>query len=161
LKIFTRFFGIAAICTALTLQACGSAPVKDSDRDQSGAFDGKWQMSVDKFAGLQYIENWNFTCNNPAFSNDLIVASGKVILKPWRNSNKSYTTNVDGKGRFVFELPLKSKATASGASATTIANGTRKLIVSGNLRKSSGSYMFGIKQFGWQGCRSKVKFIKS
>jgi len=161
MKLFTRFFSIAAICTALTLQACGSAPVKDSDRDTSGAFDGKWLMSVDKFAGLQYIENWNFTCDNPAFANDMIIKGGKVIIKPWRNSGRSYTTNIDSKGRFKFELPLNSKASSSGASATTIANGNTKLIVSGNLRKSSGSYMFGIQQFGWQGCRSKVNFTKT
>ena len=69
-------------------------------------------------------------------------------------------TNVSSRGYFMFEIPLEEKAQASGRSDQTLADGSRKVFFRGTLeeQKLTGNYMVGIKQFGWQGCSSKVVY---
>ncbi len=155
-----RILAATIIGASLLLQACASGPVKDSQRDTSGKFDGNYRMNVQKMAGLQYVENWNMNCGGKAYSVPVTVKKGQAIIGLSVQGKKSFPTNIDDKGRFQLTIPLNKKASASGASATTMADGRRRLIVEGNLAKGSGSLVVGIKQFGWQGCRANVKYVK-
>jgi len=150
------------LCIILLLQACGSTAVKDSNRDSTGKYDGRWSLNVKKMPGLQYVQNWNVSCEAKAYSMDMAVRDGQVYLKVRSDSDELQTTNIDSSGNFMFVIPLRNRATASVNSTSAIVAGDRRLIIKGDLGKSTptGNLTLGIKQFGWQGCRTALGFEK-
>jgi len=111
-------------------------------------------------AALQYVQNWHMSCESKPHTMELAVNEGQVFLKMGSHNTKFQTTNIDSNGRFSFVVPLVNHATASINSASSLVAGQRRLIINGNLGKAkpSGEFIVGIKQFGWQGCRTSVDF---
>ena len=147
----------ALLSSMILLQACASSAVSDENRDTAGLYDGVWKASIQPRAGLMYIGNWTVHCDNPGFDTSVVVNNGKAFLgNP--NSENFQSTNVSSRGYFSFEIPLENKARDSISSSSALADGRRKLFFRGTLGKQSptGSYRVGVKQFGWQGCSSKV-----
>lgn len=147
------------IGTTLLMQACASSVVSDSERDTSGKFDGQYTMEVSKMAGVQFVENWRFNCGGKAYTTWMNVKDGRAFFQPFA-PGKPFESNIDSNGRFRLEVPLENEATASGSSSSTIVDGRRKYILTGNLEGGSGRMVFGVKQFAWQGCQTKVKYAK-
>jgi len=161
MKTQSRLAILGLSASILLLQGCASAVVSDSDRDTTGRYDGNWQATVLKGARVQYVENWQLSCDAREFDINIVVKDGVVnVLSP--DGDQALKTNVNADGRFSLELPLESQARSSARSATTLANGTRKLFLRGNLASDSprGRFKIGIKQFAWQGCTSKVVYEK-
>jgi len=152
----------ATLIATVFLTACASPVVKESDRDITGLYDGEWIMKVAKGANVQYIENWNFSCDLPAYISDLEVRDGIVSVRPLENSDRRFETYINDHGRFSLELNLDGGAESTSASATTLADGRSRLIIRGDLGKSraSGRLIFGIKQFGWQGCQTTIAYSR-
>jgi len=149
----------AAAVLALALQGCASIatkPVAQSDRDQSGVFDGEWSATVVNTPRTQYgPSNWEFTCGDQ---------SGRSLGKIMVNNGVAQTQMVDQQtfvnrdGKFRFEIPMGEVAAASGSSDSTITNGGMTFIVYGSLKEAKGSMVYGIAEFGNRGCRSSVEF---
>ena len=158
-SISHRVCASALFSSFLLLQACASAVVSDANRDTIGLYDGIWKATVLKPAALQYIGNWNVTCDAAEFDFRMRIDSGKVYIgTPGTNSTTS--TNISKKGNFLFDIPLQEQATTSAQSSSTLADARRKIIFRGNLakKKPTGSYTVGIADLGWQGCFTRVVF---
>jgi len=69
---------------------------------------------------------------------------------------------VSSKGVFKLVHPLNGDARASGNSSTTMANGDRKLILTGKLAPeggaSKGHITYGVAEVGYGGCTAKTKY---
>lgn len=156
---FARICTVAVLVAGLTGCAGTVAmKTKQSDRDRTGAFDGVWQVDVQKSAGLQYVGNWQVQCGDMRQVFSITVADGTVGIKKGDGVIKAY---VSDKGQFKLFYPLDTKAKASGASSTTMTNGDSKIILRGRLGDNTDGYItYGVAEVGYSGCTAKTKFNK-
>ena len=151
-----------ALMVAVLLSACAGAvsrPTSEQDRDTSGRFDGPWLVTVAKGAGVQYVQNWSVECGDMTNEFDILIQDGTINIKSEAGSTRAY---VSTEGNFKLSLPLSGEASSSSRSDVTLANGDRRLILSGRLGgdKPVGIITYGIAELGWGGCTSKTSFSR-
>jgi len=158
LKNSSHKIAMAAVLT-VALQGCAVKPVSQSDRDQSGAFDGVWNATVVNTPRIQYGPgNWEFSCGDQTGRSLGKIMVNNGVAKTQMVDQQAY---VNSSGRFKFEIPMGEVAAASGTSDSTITNGDMTFILSGSLKSEKGSMVYGIAEFGNTGCRSSVEFKRS
>jgi len=156
------FIKIAAT-TALvfTLSSCaGSVAMRTSeaDREQTGQFDGMWQVDVQKAAGIQYVGAWQMNCGDMRHKFNITVEDGTISAEDGKGKiKKAYVSN---KGRFKLILPIRHKSSESGQSDATMSNGNMQIILRGRLsdKDSVGYITYGVAEVGYGGCTAKTKF---
>lgn len=157
-----RAFVSLAALTLLTLQvACVSnisSQTKESNKDTTGAYDGRWIAQVQRSAGKQIMpNNWYANCDGKAREFNFRVNDGVAEL--WFDNNLKKTL-VSTKGDFRFDIPLAHKAQAAvGSSATIGLTGTSRIFY-GNLAKEKGRTTFAYEAFGNNGCTAIVRFVR-
>jgi len=153
LAIVLLFSTFAASCAG-TLTG-----IKEENRDTTGAYDGTWKVDVQKSAGLQYQGNWRMQCGDMQRTFYVRVDDGAMTDRKGADAEKGY---ISSDGVFKLIQPLSSKASATGSSSTTMANGDMKLILTGKLvpgsENSKGHITYGIAEFGYGGCTAKTKY---
>jgi len=156
----SKLKGITALLLSIFLAGCAGSlggVVKEENRDTTGAFDGLWKVEVQKAAGLQYHGKWNMRCGDMRRTFNMRVVDGAATVSNAKDAKKAY---VSSKGAFKLIYPLTEDARASGNSSITMANGDRKLILSGKLTPdggdSKGYITFGIAEVGYGGCTAKT-----
>lgn len=151
---------LLALC-ALTITACVSnvsSQVKESNKDQTGAFDGEWVANVQKSAGRQSMPgNWAANCNGSAWDFRVQVKEG-VARNNLRGSKES--AFVSPTGDFRFDIPVESEASSSAGADRDIALAKQTMIIYGNLKKAKGRFTFAVAKFGNNGCTAIIKFNK-
>ena len=153
---------IGALVVATLVSACAGAvsrQTSEQDRDTSGRFDGPWLVTVAKGAGVQYVHNWSVECDDMTNEFEIFIEDGTINLKSDAASTRAF---VSTEGNFKLSLPLTGEASSSSRSDVTLANGDRKLILSGRLGgdKPVGIITYGIAELGWGGCTSKTSFSR-
>ncbi|MGQ7845606.1 hypothetical protein ACUNV4_14070 [Granulosicoccus sp. 3-233] len=152
---------LLSLCV-LTLTACVSnvsSQVKESNKDQSGAFDGTWVAKVQKSAKRQTMPgNWIANCDGSAWNFTLRVNDG-VVSNNLRESKKS--TYVSSTGDFRFDIPVNNEASAAAGSERNISLAKQTLIVYGNLEKAKGRFTTGVAEFGNSGCTAIIEFART
>jgi len=144
----------------LFVAGCASTvfrPTEFTDRDLSGKFDGPWRVIVSKGAGIQYIENWEFTCADMSQEFDFTVKESTIVLSSEKSEAIAY---VSRPGKFKISLPLTSKSKSSGNSDSSLSRAENTLILRGRLSDENGKGLFtiGVAEFANAGCTSSVKF---
>ncbi len=161
-KFVKRSVALLLALSALTMTACVSnisSQVKESNKDQTGAFDGTWVANVQKSAGRQSMPgNWVANCDGSAWDFRVRVADG-VAKNSIRGSRES--TFVSPTGDFRFDIPVKHEAKASAGSARDLALAKQTMVVYGNLKKAKGRFTYGIAEFGNNGCTAIIEFKKA
>ncbi len=160
---FNRKMKIASVLLlSIFIASCASAfssGVKEKNKDTTGKYDGLWTVEVQKAAGVQYVGKWHMTCGDMRQTFKTNVNNG--IMNLGTDSNKT-TAFVSKDGDFKLVLPLSGDAQASMGSGTAMANGDRKLILSGTLspdgKNSKGYITYGIAEVGYGGCTAKTKY---
>ena len=151
----------ALILLSAVITGCAGTlgSIKEENRDTTGIYDGIWKVDVLKAAGIQYVGKWNMHCGDMRTSFNLRVDDGTILFGNAENTTKAY---VSAEGAFKLTHPLSGKASASGASSITMANGSRKLILTGRLvpdgGNSKGFITYGIAEVGYGGCTAKTKY---
>ena len=156
---FARICTVAVLAAGLT-GCAGTVAMKTSqtDRDQTGAYDGVWQVDVQKAAGLKYVGNWQMRCGDMRQTFNITVVDGTVGVEKGDQVIKAY---VSDKGRFKLFYPLDVKAKESGTSGGMMSNGDTKIILRGRLGENTDGYFtYGIAEVGYGGCTAKTKFKK-
>lgn len=160
--LFKKKMNVATVILLSTVIAgCAGTlgSIKEENRDTTGTYDGIWKVDVQKAAGIQYVGKWNMHCGDMRQTFNIRVEDGTILFGNAENRTKGY---VSAKGAFKLSHPLASKASASGSSSTTMANGSRKLILSGKLvpdgENSKGFITYGIAEVGYGGCTAKTKY---
>ncbi|OED37851.1 hypothetical protein AB833_22310 [Chromatiales bacterium (ex Bugula neritina AB1)] len=165
MKLTTRSSRIAITCLLLSglLQGCASTKLKQvhrADRAISGAFDGTWKGEVISTAATQPGPgDWVMNCGDLSGTEigQIAVVDGVANFGPHSESSTAY---VNESGKFRFVIPMAEVATASGRSDSSISNGKMTFIMYGSLQSQRGTMVYGIAQFGNNGCASKVKFTR-
>ena len=161
LKFAKRSVALLLALCALTMTACVSnvsSQVKESNKDQSGAFDGTWVANVQKSAGRQSMPgNWAANCDGSAWDFRVRVADG-VAKNNLTGSKES--AFVSATGDFRFDIPVKNEAKASAGSDREISLAKQTLVVYGNLKKAKGRFTNAIAEFGNNGCTAIIEFKK-
>ena len=154
----------AVVLVAAILQGClGSGifrPVKASDKDSSGVFDGTWDTVVKSTETRQTIAgNWVANCNDLAGTQlpRMSVQDGEIALQ-FRNNR--HTTFLNSSGQFRFEIPMEGTVSESSRSDTAISDGALTFILCGSLESKTGFQTFGVAQFANAGCTSKTTLVK-
>ena len=135
------------------------APVSESSRDHSGAYDGQWVANHVFTPDTQTLQGWQMRCRKPMDSIAMVVADG--VVRP-AGSNADIETFVSVAGRFRFDIPLDSKVREAGGSVGSISQGKVTMILRGNLAESqrTGRLTLGVAEFGNGGCTSSYSFQK-
>lgn len=148
---------------ALTLTACVSnvsSQVKESSKDQSGAFDGTWVAKVQKSAKRQPMPgNWIANCGGSAWSFTLRINDGVVRNSIRGAANES--TFVSSTGDFRFDIPVKNDAKAAAGSDRSLGLAKQTMIIYGNLKKAKGRFTTGVAEFGNNGCTAIIEFART
>lgn len=159
-----KFSKLTAVLTvAIVVSACAGtvlSPIEEEYRDTSGVYDGLWKVDVQKAAGTQIYGKWNMNCGDMRRTFNMRVTNGTMNFGRGKNATTVY---VSADGKFKAIIPIDHVASATGTSSTTMANGTMKTIISGQLadEKSVGFITYGIAELGYGGCTAKTKFSKS
>lgn len=134
-------------------------PVTQENRNMTNAYDGNWQVNIREAGGLQYGQgNWTYRCGGEAGEFPMAV-NDSVAQIPYQQ--KLYDTYVDDAGKFRFEIPLDVEARASGTSDSSIYQNKMTLIVTGSLKEQSGLLVWGVAEFGNDGCKSKLTMVRN
>lgn len=152
---------LASVC-ALTLTACVSnvsSQVKESSKDQSGAFDGTWIAEVQKSAGRQPMPgNWIANCDGSPWNFTLRVADGVAKNNLRGSKEKAFVSST---GDFRFDIPVKNDAKAAAGADRSLSLAKQTMIVYGNLQKAKGRFTTGVAEFGNNGCTAIIKFSRT
>lgn len=146
----------------IVIQGCASVvlqPVDESNKDQTGSFDGRWTITQEKTTGVQYgAGNWVFSCSGkPGPWGRLKVDDGEVSIN---FKNKERNTFIGKSGQFRFEVPLEIVAEAKGTSDSSVDRGEMTMLLSGSLKKGSGFLTWGIAEFANNGCTTNLKYTR-
>jgi len=147
-------------CVMMLLQACATTvirPIGESQKDQSGAFDGTWLMEAKKSAGIQYGPgNWQFNCTHQTGElGVLFVSEGSASMTI---AGKAARTFVNQSGQFRFEVPISTTAQTTSTSDSSIDRNKMTLIIAGSLEQGAGFLTRGIEQFANNGCTTKLGY---
>ncbi len=158
-----RYKGIAlstGLLVSLALQGCASTvlrQVSESDKDQTGQYDGNWKGTIKSTASTQSLGgNWTMSCADRAGTSlgTFSVNGGVATI----GESQLITAFVNQSGKFRFEIPIAEVAAASGTSDATISNGKMTILLYGSLENGTGKYTQGIAEFANNGCTSKVAY---
>ena len=154
----------ASLCVALLGAGCAATGpmtmVDDEDRDTPGAYDGAYRLRLaERPRGFQNVGTWQMRCATNGFDIPMTVEDGTARLRTRftgaADPRAPVVSFVSRDGGFRFEVPLASRAEATGTSSSTLDNGAMKLIYQGDLAESGdsrGLYTVGIAEFGYAGC---------
>jgi len=142
---------------------CASAMIKETsqgDRDASQAYDGFWKVSITPGAKLQYIQNWNMTCNMSSHNFTIRVDDGKVISYRKGARTLGYISKT---GTFRVYPDSDFSSRRSPTASLNMSRTGDKLVFEGILEETEGTgrWILGRAALGLQGCTSKVSFTKS
>ena len=154
-KLITLSFAIllSAGCAGLV------KPVREADRDASGAYDGRWVATHVFTADTQLIQRWQLRCREPAESFGVEVVNGVLSAE---SDEERVETYVNTEGKFRLQMPTASSVRAADGSTQSLTDGKITVIVQGDLSESEreGLLTFGIAELGNVGCASKYSFAK-
>ena len=157
-----RSVAMLLVLCALTMTACVSniySQVKESDKDQTRAFDGAWVANVQKSPGLQSLPGkWVINCNSSTWNFGMQIIEGVAKTSISRSEESAF---VSPTGDFRFEIPIKDDARSAPGASRDIALGKQTMIIYGNLKKAKGRFTIGIAEFGNNGCTAIIKFNKA
>jgi len=157
----SRNFVIFSVLTILS--ACSSNIVRtvdESSRDLSGKYNGSWIGKAIITNSTQRYGDWVLRCKDPESKFVLNVEDGRVTLGHHENAPVTY---IDNKGRFKFTIKTNKSMQASIGSEASLDNGNIKIVLDGKLGEQdpNGMYVLGVAQFGYNGCMSKVSYVKT
>lgn len=160
---FRRAATAASIAAAALVAGCGSGEVREADRDTTGRYDGTWTATVEEGQrSWQTFGTWRVRCESEASRSTFDVDGGALS---WRadfgEGTETFTTWVDADGDFRVEMPFTRRSDTSHRDGENFER--FKLIYRGTLDEAptTGSYVFGYAQFGYQGCRYRVRYERA
>lgn len=150
-----------SLCMAL-LAGCSSvvvAPVSESSRTNSDAYDGRWLVTVVSTASKQRVAGgWIFTCPDRSGERiGLVVVNDGQAKMSW-DENGEAPAFVNNRGKFRLEVPTGIVAAASSISEASISRGDMTALLFGSLKTGKGNFTLGVAEFANAGCTSKVEF---
>lgn len=152
-----------AVSLCMTLLAgCSSlvvAPVSESSRTNSDAYDGRWLVTVVSTASKQHLPGgWVFTCPDRAGERiGLVVVNDGQAQMSWDEKGET-PAFVNNRGKFRLEVPTGIVAAASSGSDSSISRGDMTALLYGSLKTGKGNFTLGVAEFANAGCTSKVEF---
>lgn len=152
-----KSLAISTLVLFVTLQGCAKNYVKESERDQTGRFDGSWSVVIVETPNYQPYLNGHFLCGDrKGESLGLIVVTDGLAVNEEFLSDKP--TFVNQEGQFLFEAPLKKNPEAFRRFNTI--RGKATLILSGSLKSGTALFTYALLENGNNGCKSKVKISR-
>ena len=142
---------VAVTLTALLLGACASA-VKESDRDTSGRFDGRWIGSVEEgIPSSVRSGNWQKKCTSGDWRFGFVVDDGTISL-PSNGEADASSAFVDSSGAFRLVVPRGSREVTSRESGSVGAS-SLSWIFAGRLdEERTVRFTVGDSKYGGAGC---------
>jgi len=147
------------LVSAILIQGClPGAVVRESNKDTSGTYDGRWMGTITKTPNKQYAPgNTILTCGDRSGGKfgPMSVSGGQLTLN---FGNESMSTFVSSSGNFRLELPASDAGYTS--QSNRIANRSGTLIITGALDKGTGTFVAAAASLGNTGCKSSMTFKK-
>ena len=144
----------------ITLYCCVlfSCTLPPDDRAAS-VFDGDWQALMQDTQAVQEVAGLQFNCAPFTESFFLRVKDGAVAGFMQADENYSFTTQIDGRGRFRALIPTDSVYTYTDEQ--TSRESTIVLVLQGRLsaQARSGEFIIGDSELNGQGCTTRVQFV--
>jgi len=162
MRVTVRVF-IVIVSTLGILSGCAGVIIKETsqaNRDASQAYDGFWKVSITPGPSLQYVQNWNMTCNMASHNFTIRVDDGKIIS--YRKNAKTLGY-ISEKGTFRVYPDSDFSSSRSPTASLNMSRTGDRLVFEGVLGETEGTgrWILGRKALGLQGCTSKVTFTKS
>lgn len=149
----------ASIAGLLLLSSCAATllkPIKESDKDTTGEYNGTWTLTQKALAANQSVGDKLFKCTFYNSTAIIRVNNGVGQLRYGKYSGKG---NISNKGAFYIEIPTEHGFKSS--SGTNSSQNAITYIFKGFLAKdaSKGLYTIGMAELNNSGCSTKLTIV--
>ena len=152
-----KSLALSTMVILVTLQGCTGIHVKESERDQTGRFDGTWSVVIADTPNMQSYPGGRFFCGDrKGESLGLIVVTDGYAVNEELLTDKP--TFVSDSGQFRFEAPLKKNPGQFRRWGTI--KGKATLVLSGSLKSGTAVFTYALLEFGNHGCKSEVEISR-
>lgn len=147
-----RYRSLVALTTAALLLGACASPVKESERDTSGRFDGRWVGTVEEgIPSVVTSGNWTKRCSSGDWQFGFVVDDGTVAL-PLRGEAEAPSAFVDSSGYFRLVVPRGDREVSSRESGS-VGTSSLRWIFDGRLGEGEQvKFTVGDSKYGGAGC---------